>query len=115
MLKVSSEDYIFIESDADDQWAVRLRTEFPGVDFMFGDIKIREVGEGDDIEAILDFKYYIIDPGEFEKDWLDDNEDFKNHLGQVLQHIIMDAAQNGKIKDERSEHTTDNSEESPNE
>lgn len=111
MLKVSNEDYTFIESDADDQWAIRLRSEFPGVDFMLGEIKVKEVGE----EALLDFKYYIIDPGEFDKDWLDDNDDFKNYIGQVLQHLIMDAVENGKIRDERSEHSTDNSEESPNE
>ena len=109
MLKVSIEDYTFIESEQDDQWAVRLRSEFPGVDFMFGEIKVREVDE----EAILDFKYYIMDPGEFEKDWLDENEDFKNYIGQVLQHIIMDAAENGKIRNERSEHTTNDPEESP--
>lgn len=108
-MQVQNEDYTFIESDADDQWAVRLRSEFPGVDIMYGEIKVREVGEED---AVLDFKYYIIDPGEFEKDWLDENDDFKNYLGQVLQHIIMDAVENGKVKHERSKHSTNNSEES---
>ena len=105
---ITVDDYTFASSDADDHWAVRLITKFPGVTYMYGEIKVKEKTD----EASLDFKYKILDSGDFED--LDNNIEFKNHLGAVLQHIIEDAFENGKAKiNDRSKHTTNNTEESP--
>ena len=107
---ITNEDYTFAESEADDHWAVRLITKYPGVTYMYGEIKVREKTD----EATLDFKYKILDGGQFEIDTLEKDNDFKNHLGAVLQHIIEDAFENGKAKiNDRSEHTTNNNPESP--
>ena len=107
---ITNEDYTFAESEADAHWAVRLITNYPGVTYMYGEIKVREKTD----EATLDFKYKILDGGQFEIDALEQDNDFKNHLGAVLQHIIEDAFENGKAKiNDRSKHSTNNTPESP--
>ena len=107
---ITNEDYTFAESEADDHWAVRLITNYPGVTYMYGEIKVREKTD----KATLDFKYKILDGGQFEIDALEQDNDFKNHLGAVLQHIIEDAFENGKAKiNDRSKHSTNNTPESP--
>ena len=107
---ITNEDYTFAESEADDHWAVRLITNYPRVTYMYGEIKVREKTN----EATLDFKYKILDGGQFEIDALEQDNDFKNHLGAVLQHIIEDAFENGKAKiNDRSKHSTNNTPESP--
>ena len=39
---ITRNDYTFAESEADDHWAVRLHSEFPGVTYMYGQIKVKE-------------------------------------------------------------------------
>ena len=39
---ITRNDYTFAESEADDHWAVRLHSEFPGVMYMYGQIKVKE-------------------------------------------------------------------------
>lgn len=107
---ITTTDYTFAESEADDHWAVRLLTDYAGVIYMYGEIKVRERVD----DATLDFKYKIIDPGQFKAEDLENDIEFKNHLGAVLQHIIEDAFENGKAKiNDRSKHTTNNNPESP--
>jgi hypothetical protein len=109
---ITTNDYTFATSEADDHWAVRLTGDhFPGVTYMYGEIKVREVGEE---EAYVDFKYSLIDSGQFEEEELNDSEDFKNYIGAVLTNIIEEAFENGKYKlNERSKHSTDDTPESP--
>ena len=110
-MTVTVDDYTFAEADQDDQWAVRLRSRFPGVTYIYGKIQVKERADN---TASIDFKYKIVDAGEFEADDLEQSDDFRNYLGEVLQHIIEDAFDNGKAQiNDRSKHTTnDNSESS---
>ena len=39
---VTTDDYTFAEADQDDQWAIRLRTLWPGVTYVYGKIKVIE-------------------------------------------------------------------------
>ena len=77
--------------------------------YVYGKIQVKEKTDG---TASIDFKYKIVDAGEFEAEDLEQSADFNNYLGEVLQHIIEDAFDNGKAKiNDRSKHTTnDNSE-----
>lgn len=108
-MTVTVDDYTFAEADQDDQWAVRLRSAWPGVTYVYGKIQVKEKTDG---TASIDFKYKIVDAGEFKAEDLEQSADFNNYLGEVLQHIIEDAFDNGKAKiNDRSKHTTnDNSE-----
>ena len=108
---ITVDDYTFAESQVDDHWAVRLLTEYPGVTYMYGKVQVKEHPDG---TASIDFKYKIVDAGEFEADDLEQSDEFRNYLGEVLQHIIEDAFDNGKAQiNDRSKHTTnDNSESS---
>ena len=109
-MSVTVDDYTFAEADQDDQWAVRLRSNWPGVTFVYGKIQVKE--HVDDT-ASIDFKYKIVDAGEFEAEDLEQSDDFRNYLGEVLQHVIEDAFENGKAKiNDRSKHTTNNNPES---
>ena len=107
-MTVTVDDYTVAEADQDDQWAVRLRSAWPGVTYVYGKIQVKEKTDG---TASIDFKYKIVDAGEFEAEDLEQSADFNNYLGEVLQHIIEDAFDNGKAKiNDRSKHTTnDNS------
>ena len=107
---ITRNDYTFAESEADDHWAVRLHSEFPGVTYMYGQIKVKEKEDS----ASIDFRYKILDPGQWTEDELNTSDEFRNYIGAVLQHVIEDAFENGKAKlNDRSEHTTNNTEESP--
>ena len=107
---VTTDDYTFAEADQDDQWAIRLRTLWPGVTYVYGKIKVIESPTG---EASINFNYKIVDAGEFVAEDLEQSDDFRNYLGEVLQHIIEDAFDNGKAQiNDRSKHTTNNNPES---
>ena len=109
-MTVTVDDYTFAEADQDDQWAVRLRSAWPGVTYVYGKIQVKEKTDG---TASIDFKYKIVDAGEVEAEDLEQSADVNNYLGEVLQHIIEDAFDNGKAKvNDRSKHTTNNNSES---
>jgi len=40
-MTVTVDDYTFAEADQDDQWAVRLRSRFPGVTYIYGKIQVK--------------------------------------------------------------------------
>ena len=40
-MTVTVDDYTFAEADQDDQWAVRLRSRFPGVTSIYGKIQAK--------------------------------------------------------------------------
>jgi hypothetical protein len=108
---ITVDDYTFAESQVDDHWAVRLLTEYPGVTYMYGKVQVKEHPDG---TASIDFKYKILDSADFDADELEQSDDFRNRIGNVMQHIIEDAADNGKMKlNDRSKSTTNNNTESP--
>lgn len=89
-------DYKFIYSEEDTEATVFLSSgEFDGVSVKFSNVGMQE--NEDNTEAYLNFNYHVIESnGSL---FLEDNEDFKNYLGDVLTSIIW----NNIIKDKEAE------------
>ena len=90
---------MLVESLSTEYYGVRFLTgPYSGVIVVYGTIKITEdTGLG---EAKLNFTYQTVDPGNHDKEQLEADEGFLNHLGDVLEFIIQDSLANEEIKDE---------------
>lgn len=96
-MTITENDYKFVEKDPDGPSYVMLtgENEWNGTVFQYGNLKVLEDQEKD--EAHLQFTYNIID-SPLEEDMLNEDEGFKNYIGELLQHIIMDALEKGEYR-----------------
>lgn len=81
-------DYAFVSSQDEDNNLVNVRLlsgDFSGVEYTYGKVSIEEDEKND--TAYLSFEYTIVESEDFED--LEQNLDFKNHIGDVLTTIIM--------------------------
>jgi hypothetical protein len=100
MYNITHDDYTFAESDRSDDWAIRLKGKYEGVLYQYGQVqaKLNEIEDNGDGQATLSFKYAVIDSCDYDREMLEDSEEFNNYIGAVLQHIITDAFDTGKYK-----------------
>ncbi len=64
---------------------------------IYGKVSIKESPETG--YATLGFTYQVQDSATFQKDQLEESADFKNHLGDILKHIIMTKEANSTIEE----------------
>lgn len=88
---ISESDYTFVEKDGEAFYGVKFRGNSPyaGVVVVYGTVSIKEDEKLD--LATLSFTFNIQDAGIYNIDELDNSEEFKNYLGDVLQSIITDS------------------------
>ena len=92
MSNVTSSDYIFVENDSEDFYGVKLKGGmWPEVVVVYGTVSIKESPELG--VATLSFSYSVEDSNKFSAEDLKSCESFKNHLGDVLTHIIDSKAE----------------------
>jgi len=110
MHDISSHDFTLLENPNEDFYAIELKTgPYKGVRYIYGAVSIKETPELD--TATLSFSYTIQESTDkFEDDELIGNIDFKNYIGDVLQHVIQDSlhnkeAQIGHINTDTDAHT----------
>ena len=90
MYNISKEDYSIVENPNSEFHGVLLKTGiYKEVVVIYGTVSVKESPELD--MATLGFTFNIQDPGDHDFDKLNNDEDFKNYLGAVLQHIITDS------------------------
>lgn len=80
-------DYIFKNAE-DDSGLMNIKLvsgDYDGVEYRYGKVSVEEDKESD--KAYLSFEFDVIDPGE--NNLLEENMDFKNHIGIILQNIMM--------------------------
>lgn len=80
-------DYVF-KNAKDDSGLMNIKLvsgEYVGVEYRYGKVSVEEDKESD--KAYLSFEFDVIDPAE--NDLLEENMDFKNHIGVILQNIMM--------------------------
>lgn len=80
-------DYIFKNAE-DDSGLMNIKLasgDYEGVEYRYGKVSVEEDEEND--QAYLSFEFDVIDPGE--NSLLEENIDFKNHIGNILQNIMM--------------------------
>jgi len=88
--------YTFLEHENSDFYGVKFNEgKYAGVTVIYGTVSIKEDGDG----AVLKYTFTIQDPGNYDLDTLNESEEFKNYLGDMLQNIIRDSIENfgGKI------------------
>ena len=103
---ISESDYSFVENPESDLYGIRLKsTKWKDVIVVYGKVTIKESPETG--YATLGFNYQVIDTATYQLDELEDNEEFKNYLGDLLSFII-----NNKFDNEEyvtNENTIDSS------
>ena len=104
---ITNDDYTFMENAMSENWSIRILTgTWADVIYTYGKIGIKE--SSDKEEATLQFNYAIVDSGDYESDDLVKSEEFNNHVGDILSHILTDALENDKFttgKDDRADTT----------
>jgi hypothetical protein len=81
-------DFRFSNVYNTDTSAIELLTEaYKGVIFRFTNVGVRE---NDDGTATLRFSYEILSPGKFKEEKLRDDQYFEQHLGLILNTLILD-------------------------
>lgn len=116
---ITHDDYAFAERDGiDDRWVVHLLTgDYKDTYVIFGSVKLipPEGGTVNDEDAVMKFQYDIVDhPHYLNKEDLEVDVDFMDHIGDILRHIITSAFERGdyKIGDRDGQSGDDDSEES---
>ena len=80
-------DYTFVENPESDFYGVKLKSgQWKNVIVIYGKVSIKESVETG--VATLAFTYQVEDPASYQPDELEDNNEFKNYLGDILGHII---------------------------
>lgn len=108
MYNITHDDYSFAENGQSEHWAVRLKTKYEGVLYVYGQVQAKL--DDDEGAATLSFKYQVVDSCDYDIDMLEADEEFNNYIGAVLEHIITDAFDTGNYK--LGENATDNSDNS---
>ena len=85
-------DYEFCNVYDTDTTAIKLLTElYKNVIFRFTNVGIKENPEDD--SATLRFSYEILSSGEYKEDKLRGDQFFEQHLGLILNSLILDVAE----------------------
>jgi len=84
-------DFRFSNVYNTDTSAIELLTEaYKGVIFRFTNVGVRE---NDNSTATLRFAYEILSPGKFKEELLRQDKYFEQHLGLILNTLIIDIAE----------------------
>ena len=87
---ITENDYTLVENANNPMQAVKFKTgKYKDVIVMYGTVSVKESPELD--MASLGFTFQIIEPAEFAVNDLENDEEFKNYMGEVLQYIITDS------------------------
>ncbi len=84
-------DFRFSNVYNTDTTAIELLTEaYKGVIFRFTNVGVKE---NEDSTATLKFNYDILSPGKFKEEKLREDKYFEQHLGLILNTLILDIAE----------------------
>lgn len=97
MIKITEADYSFVDNPQSPIQGVKFKTgTYKDVIVMYGTVSVKEDIEMD--TARLGFTFQIADPAEHTIDELEADEYFKNYMGDVLRHIIINNLDNDKAR-----------------
>ena len=105
---ISENDYTFMDNEKyPEHHCIRIKTGmYKDVVYAYG--RVKAVVEDNNDIARLDFKYTIVDnPTDME---LDNDPDFGNYIGAILQHCMTEAVESGNYRiGDGTKHSNDNS------
>lgn len=96
--KITESDYTFVEKPTSALYSVKLNSgEWSGVIVTYGKVSMKTNPDGE--SATLSFQFKIEEaPAPHSITVLEKNNDFNNHLGDILSYIIQTAFDTGKYK-----------------
>ena len=96
--KITDTDYVFVEKPASEMYSVKLKTgQWSGVIVTYGKVSLK-VNE-DKENATLSFQFKVDEaPAPHIVEILEESNDFNNHLGDILSHIIQNVFDTGNYK-----------------
>lgn len=100
-------DFRFRDEYKNDTTAIELLTQsYKGVIYRYTKVAIKEPEDG---TAVLQFEYEIINPSSFEESKLRNDKYFQEHLGLILNTLILDVAEieNDEARTNNSEKSTE--------
>mgnify|MGYP006198695109 CR=1 FL=1 len=93
---ITNADYQLVESNDIEFYGVKLLTgKWKDVLYIYGKVSIKESPELD--IATLAFTYDIQEAGQFEESELIGDIDFRNYIGGILQNIMEESLDTGKV------------------
>ena len=97
MFEITENDYTYVENEQSIVQGVKYKSgPYKDVIVMYGTVSIKE---DEDLDvARLGFTFQIADPAEFTVEELEQEEAFKNYMGDVLRHIIINNLDNKKAR-----------------
>lgn len=96
---ITNDDYSYAEHESiTDRWVVHLKTgPYKDTYVVYGSVKIVESEYGE--EPTLKFLYDVIDtPTYLDEADLVQDEEFMNHIGDILTHILNSAFESGDYR-----------------
>ena len=97
MYNISDSDFKIVENAASEFYSIRLLNgKYKDVIFTYGAVSVKEDKAND--TATLSFNWQLNDSAECDPDDLQNNEEFQNYLGALLQFIITDSLQTRNAK-----------------
>ena len=96
--KITDSDYAFVEKPTSSMYSVKLKTgQWSGVIVTYGKVSLK-LNE-DKETATLSFQFKVDEaPPPHNVEELENLNDFNNHLGDILSHIIQNAFDTGNYK-----------------
>lgn len=88
-------DYLFDAETEDDSGLINIKLlggEFDGIVYRYGKVSVQEEEEQE--QAYLTFEFDVVDPNG--KESLEENMEFKNHIGDILQNIMMKSVESNQ-------------------
>ena len=102
MNNITHDDYAFAERNDQENWVIHLKTgPYADTYYCYNRVQLKLPEDADlddpDVDATLSFQYAILESPQ-DLDELSVNEDFNNHIGDVLGHILRDSFEKGDYK-----------------
>ena len=109
--KITDSDYAFVEKPTSEMYSVKLKSgEWSCVIVNYGKVSLKV--NKDEETATLSFQFKVDEaPAPHDVEILEESNDFNNHLGDILSHIIQNAFNTGnyKVGSNDKQSTNDNS------
>lgn len=105
MSNITHKDYAFAERDNQEHWVIHLTTgKYKDTYYCYDRVQLQMPEDMDledlddpDVDATLSFAYGLIEsPHDLNE--LAEDEEFNEHIGDVLRHIIEDSFDKGDYK-----------------
>jgi hypothetical protein len=104
-------DYVFVEHSTANFYSIKIKSgKFEGVIYTYGKVSFAEDKSNDNLKVSFDFRIEDVNESRHTLSFLENDDEFKNYIGDILSSILEQEFHIGKIDEPESDN--DNTEES---